>query len=231
MARELDAIEREEPGPYLTACVDVARGELMRLDGRFGEARRLTERASEGLRDLGMQTRAAAFGHDLARIELSRGDPAEALASLLKYDAILAEVGERAYRSTTQAMLAQAHELLGHPDAARAAIELCDELSATEDVINYAVTHAVRARLALADEIRDDAERWARSAVDHAFQTDFLVYQANAKLELADVLSALGRTEEAILEARAALDLFATKGDLPGARGARGLLDRLLGCA
>ncbi len=231
MARELNIIEHEEPGPYLAACVDVGRAELERLAGRFGDARRLAQRASEGLRDLGMRTRAAAFGHDLARIGFSEGDPAAALASLLHHDAILAELGERAYRSTTQAMLAQAHELLGHRDAARAAVELSDELGAADDEINGAITHAVRARLSLADGDRGAAERWARSAVEHALLTDFVVDQANAKLELALVLSALGRDEEAIPEVRAALDLFAVKGDRTGADRARALLEQLGVCA
>jgi class 3 adenylate cyclase len=227
MARELNTIELEEPGPYLAACVDVGRAELERLEGRFGDARRLAQRASEGLRDLGMRTRAASFGHDLARIGFSEGDPAAALASLLHHDAILAELGERAYRSTTQAMLAQAHELLGHRDAARAAAELSDELGAADDEINGAITHAVRARLSLADGDRGAAERWARSAVEHALLTDFVVDQANAKLELALVLSALGRDEEAIPEVRAAHDLFAAKGDRTGADRARALLEHL----
>jgi ATP/maltotriose-dependent transcriptional regulator MalT len=211
--------------------VDVGRAAVERLEGRFDEARRLAGRASDGLRDLGMRTRAASFGFDLADIELSDGNPAVALASLLRSDAIFVEVGDRMFRSTIQAFLARAHELLGHPDAARAAIELSDELSAPTDVINYLITHAVRARLALADGEREASERWARSAVDHAFRTDFLVHQANTKLELARVLSALGRSEEASSEARAALDLYAAKGDRPGTHQARALLDQLEDCA
>jgi tetratricopeptide (TPR) repeat protein len=227
MARELEAIEREEPGPYLAACVDVGKADIERLHGRFGGARLLAERASEGLQDLGMRTRAASFGFDLARIEFSHGNPAAALAALLQSDAIFAELGERAYRSTTQAMLAQAYELLENHDAARAAIELSDELSAAEDAINYAITHVVRARLALADADGGAAERWARSAVDQALLTDFPAYQASAKLELARVLLALGRQQEAIPEARGSLDLFAAKGDRSGVHQAHALLDEL----
>ena len=93
--------------------------------------------------------------------------------------------------------------------------------------MNFIITHGVRAQLALADGDGEAAERWARSAVDHASLTDNLVRQANAKLDVARVLTALERPEEAIREARAALDLFLTKGDHPGADQTRALLDEL----
>jgi len=110
---------------------------------------------------------------------------------------------------------------------ATAAIELSDDLSASEDVINYAMTHAVRARLALADGDADGAERWARSAVHHAFLTDFPDSHATAKLELARILRSLGRPAAARSEARAALELFAAKGDRIGSDQAQALLDAL----
>jgi hypothetical protein len=53
------------------------------------------------------------------------------------------------------------------------------------------------------------------------------VHQGNTKLELARVLSALGRREEAISDARGALELFQSKGGRPGAANARALFDQL----
>src|SRR5207302_8876604 len=98
-------------------------------------------------------------------LPISAGDPAAGLAALLRSDAISAELGERGLRSTTQAFLADAYEELGEPDVARAAITLSDELGAPEDVVNGAISHGVRARLALSDGDGIGAERWARSAV------------------------------------------------------------------
>jgi Transcriptional regulatory protein, C terminal len=49
----------------------------------------------------------------------------------------------------------------------------------------------------------------------------------NTKLDLARVLTALDRPEEAISKARAALELFLTKGDGAGADRTRALLDEL----
>jgi class 3 adenylate cyclase len=49
MARELDVIERDGPGPYLMAFVNFGRGEIARLDRRFPEARRLALSALESI--------------------------------------------------------------------------------------------------------------------------------------------------------------------------------------
>jgi DNA-binding SARP family transcriptional activator/class 3 adenylate cyclase len=227
IAHALDAIEREQPGPYLAASVNFGRSEVARLDGHFSEARRLVQRASQGFRSLGLPEKEAGYEQQRARLELSADDPTAALAALQRSDAILARLGERALRSTTQAHLAQAYWRLGNAPAAVAAIDLSEELGGPEDVVNLIITHGVRARLALADRDREAAERWARSAVDHASRTDDPVDQANTKLDLARVLAALERPEEATPQARAALDLFLTKGDRPGADQTRALLDEL----
>ena len=225
MATELDKIEREAPGAYVGAYVQLGRAEIARLDGDFANARRLTQRAIDAFQAMGTLTMATCCSEILSEVELQEGHPDAARALLAQADARLEEIGELNLRSTMQALLARVNERLGDHDAARAAIELSDQLSAAEDVINYALTHAVRARLAVADRDRDAAERWARSAVEHAFLTDLVGWKAKAKLEFAKVLSALGQQEEAISEARAARDLFKAKGDRPGVGETQALLD------
>jgi class 3 adenylate cyclase len=226
-ARALDAIERERPGPYLAASVDSMRGEVARRDGRLSEARRLQQRSIEGWRSLGLPELEAGYEQGLADLELSAANPTAALTALQRSDAILARLGERAIRSTTQALIAEAYCRLENTAAAVAAIELSDELGNPDDVVNFIITHAVRAQLALADGNSEAAERWARSAVDHASMTDNLVQQASSRVDLARVLAALERPEAAVREARAALDLFLAKGDRPGAKQTRALLHEL----
>jgi tetratricopeptide (TPR) repeat protein len=228
LAREVAMIEDEEDlGPYLRAFLDLARAELRRLQGNLDDARRFTHRAIDGFGALGMGAVQGGLWQDLGQTELSAGDPAAALAALLRSDAILAQLEERAFRSTTQALLADAYERLGSRDEARVAIELSDELSATEDVLNYVNTHQVRARLALAEGDRAGAESWARSATEYASRTDFLRSIAQARLNLARVLLAVGSKEHAIVEAREALELYNAKGDQPGVADARACLETL----
>ncbi len=229
IGRELDAIEREEPGPYLAAAINRLRAKLRSLEGRFAEARRLIHLAIEDCEALGMPVRAAVFSDVLVETELAAGNPAAALRALQRADRTLARHGERAYRSTIQAYLAQAHELMHDLDSARAAIELADQLSMPDDVVNYAITDAVRARLALADGDRGAAERFARSAVQHALRTEFVWDQAETRLNLAHVLIALGQPDHAAGEVRAALELYNLKGDRPRAAVAHALLEQLCG--
>jgi tetratricopeptide (TPR) repeat protein len=221
MAAELDAIRSEKPGPYLAAFVDVAHGEVQRLMGDFEAARRLMRRAIDAFAALGMQILVATARQALGLIELSAGDEVAARRELVQSDAILAEFGERSFRSTTQAALARAHQVLGDTVAASEAADLAEALSGVQDVFNFTITNDVRARLALADRDGDAAERWARSAVAFALKTDFVDYQAEARLELASVLEARDDVEAAAAEARAAFHLFETKGNRPGSEAAR----------
>jgi class 3 adenylate cyclase/tetratricopeptide (TPR) repeat protein len=224
---ELDALASDKPGMFLASWIDIARGEVRRLEERFDEARRLGSRGVNRLAELGLTVEGASRMQMLAFIDLSEGRPDAALEWLLRCDTELAGFGEESFRSTIQAYLAEVHELLGDRDEALKAIERSDELTAAEDAINPAITHRVRARLALAQGDGEAAERWARSAVESAFLTDFPIVQGKSKLELARVLTALGRHEHARSEARSALERFDAKGDRPGARQAQGLLEQL----
>jgi class 3 adenylate cyclase/tetratricopeptide (TPR) repeat protein len=226
IAAELDAIEAGQPGPYLTATIEVGRSEVARLEGEFDRARGLAQRAHAGFLDLGMRPMAAAAALSQARIEISAGDLVRAAAILEGCDAVLAEFGERPQRSTIQAMLAQVHGQLGEPAQARSAVELAEELSASGDAINFAMTHGVRARLALAEGETADARRCAFSALDYALRTDFLGLHAETRLVLAGVLRGLGQGTQAAREAGAALDSFVHKGDRPGQRAARAFLEK-----
>ena len=223
---ELDSIEHDAPSALIRASLTQVRGDAAALDGEFDEARRLMAQSMEVASSLGHQM-ALGIRQKLASLELAAGNLEAALASLQALDAHLVESGDISHRSTSQAELANVYERLGDRNATTVAIGLSDELSVPEDVINYAITHRVRARLSLVDGDGREAERWARSAVEHAFMTDFIGFQAAAKLDLARVLSGLGRREDAASEARAALELADAKGDRPRMAEAQTFLDAL----
>ena len=126
VARELETIQREDPGPYLAAAVKRGRATVCRLDGRFEQARRRTQSAMADLEALGMTSDAARCAIDQAMTEFSAGNPSGALLALQQGDAILERHGESGVRSTMQAFLAEAHALGGDPAAALAAIAIAD---------------------------------------------------------------------------------------------------------
>lgn len=223
LAAALDTIEQDGQGPYLEGFVAIGRCEAARLEGRLGQARDWAFRAIDIFAALSsvLESWGWEFFSDIA---VASGDLRAALEARLRADAIDVQFGDSAYRSTTQARLADLYVRLGDRDAARGAIALSDELTAAEDVLNYAITHRVRAELAVAEGDGAEAERWARSAVHHAFLTDFVLTQAESKLGLARVLAALGRAEEARAEVRSALELYEAKGDRPGIAEAQAVL-------
>jgi tetratricopeptide (TPR) repeat protein len=227
IAAELDALERDEHGPYLTSRLLMSRALLEGLNGRLENARALGERAIADMTALGMAMAGGVFSIYVAEIDLLEGNPQRARARLLEGDAILADADERSTRSTVQANLARVHQLLGERDAAREAIEVAEDLGGPDDVINFIITHTVRGRLALEEGDTATAEQWARRAVERASQTEFLLDRAAPRLELARILAAVGRTREAIAEVSGALELYQAKEDRPGSAQAQTLLHKL----
>jgi tetratricopeptide (TPR) repeat protein len=230
LAAQLDKIEREERDPDVFVLQSVRinniRSQLAGLEGRLADARDLSQRATDAARALGLPELLAACDSFRAFMELDAGEPEAALEALLRCDANLAARNDRGNRSSIQAMLAHTYELLGDSDSALAALQWLDELGSPE-VFNDVVKQRVRGRLALAAGRRAGAERCARAAVEEALRSDWPTLQADARLDLARVLSALGRHEQASAEAGAALELFEGKGSVPGAARARALLGAL----
>jgi tetratricopeptide (TPR) repeat protein len=222
--RELDEIERRGHGPYIDALIKLGRGEVARLRGDFDQAREFTQRGISTIEGLGMP---AMGGLSLALIEFSAGQPQAGIDSLARADEVLAELGERSFRSTIQAFTAYGYSLLGDRAAALGACELATQLSAPEDVINFAVVSAAQARVAALNGDFEHAEALARRAVQQGSRTDNTSVCVWPQRELAHALAGMGRREEAAAEGRKALELYESKGDRPGIAQSQAFLDQL----
>jgi len=215
VAVELDAIEAEGGGAYLAAWLDLTRGELEELDGKFEEGEQLIQRVIDAMTVMGLDTVAGAAHQVLARVQMIAGRLECARETAESGDQILSAIGERSFRSTSQAQLAEIKQQLGDRDGALEAIELAESLGAPEDVVNYAITNAVRSRIGLADGHPEDALRFAKAALHYADQTDFYLFRGEARTTLARALAACDQHDEAEQHAQAALDLYRAKGDRP----------------
>jgi class 3 adenylate cyclase len=214
--RELDEIERGSHAAYVAAILDLSRGEVARLRGELDLAAGLSRQGVAKLEGLGVRPLAAAGALHVALGEFSAQRPAAAVEALLPADAVLAELGERSFRSTIQALLAWAYSLVPEPELALTACDASLELSAPEDVINYAIVPTVRARLARLEGNLKRAEELAREGVANGAKTDYVSVTTPAQLELACALAGLGRREEAETAAREAFAQYRSKGDQPG---------------
>jgi tetratricopeptide (TPR) repeat protein len=124
----------------------------------------------------------------------------------------LEELGMHSFRSTTLINFGETLYLRGEADEAEKLAIEGEELGASEDVVNFALGRALRARVAADRFEHADAERLAREALENAYKTDFPSVHATAHEALAHAHAASGRIEEARAELEQALELWSRYG-------------------
>jgi class 3 adenylate cyclase/predicted ATPase len=199
---------------------------LHAMEGRFDLARSLLATSDHIFEELG-RTLNSAISHAVGIVELLAGDPAAAETSLRGGYEALEEMGERAYLSTTAAYLAQAIFVQGRHEEAEQLTELSEQLSASCDLATQVMWRGVRARILGDRGETGPAERLAQEAVALAGRSDFLNHQADALMDLAQVLQAGRRVDESAQATAQALALYEEKGNVAGAARARGSLATL----
>ncbi|HZQ89597.1 MAG TPA: adenylate/guanylate cyclase domain-containing protein [Gaiellaceae bacterium] len=210
------------------AIVLLMLGQLHAMATRFDEGRELCERARRLIEDRGGGVLAHALSiAGPARVELLAGRT-DAAEELLRRDFDdLTALEENYYRPLVAAVWAQALFDLGRHDEAEAATRTADELGTPDDVETQAVWRSVRAKVLARRGEGGEALALAEQAVALLRETDAPVMQADALLDLADVLAVAGRTEEAVAAAVEARLRYGLKGDLVGAARAEACLDEL----
>jgi tetratricopeptide (TPR) repeat protein len=162
-----------------------------------------------------------------AVVELYAGSPERAeqpLRSALQQDI------PAAARGAVQAWLAYVLTELGRVEAigvADAAASLADG----DDVMSQVTWRAAKARCLAVGGRQTEARSLVRLALRLADQTDLSELRARTRLDLAEVLLASGRANEAGPAARSALRALERKGSVAGAWRAREILDRVAGRA
>jgi ATP/maltotriose-dependent transcriptional regulator MalT len=173
------------------------------------------------LEQVGLETLRHGFSQRTSEVELQSGHPAEAVAQLQRARDELERLGERAYRSTCIAYLANALYVDGRGDEAEETALAAEAESAEDDVINFAVAHGVRARVAADRGEVETAERLAASAVGYAFRMDMPKPRGDALVARACVLRTIGRLAEAEGVFAEAIAVYERKGELAAAAWAR----------
>ena len=151
------------------------------------------------------------------------GEPAGAERHLREGYRLLESMGERALLSTTAAFLAQAVLAQGRDDEAGAA-RVARRGDDRRRRPRHADALARRAGpvLAARGEI-GEALALAGEAVALSERSDFLSQRGDVQMDLASVLRAAGRAQEAAAALAAARALYAAKGNLVAAAAAGGL--------
>jgi ATP/maltotriose-dependent transcriptional regulator MalT len=209
-ARWADEAEVEAETPLMAASVGMVRSHVALMDGEFDEARRQMELADEAFAALGYELLRSASGQFYAQIAIAAGDTAEAVRAARESWEHGGALGDTSYRPTTGAWLAAALLADGRPDEAEDIALEAEAMSAEVDVVNFAITRGVRARIAALRGDPERAEALAREGIGFALETDFPIMHALAYEALLYVAPDDAEARERMLEC------FRIKGYRPG---------------
>ncbi|HZR92728.1 MAG TPA: adenylate/guanylate cyclase domain-containing protein [Gaiellaceae bacterium] len=200
--------------------------------GRFDAARSLLRRARrvhDELRLTGLMPVPLAFA--AGEIELLAGDYATAERELRRGLELLDTMGERGYRASIAAFLAQALVGQGRYGEAESYLLQARADAGADDVWTQAVARGTLAVVHAARGEHAQAEPLAREAVALVAGSDSRELGASMLEDLAIVLAAAGRAEEASAAAEQARRSFEEKGNVVASARVRRLLDHPGGAA
>ncbi|MBI2238917.1 MAG: AAA family ATPase [Actinobacteria bacterium] len=195
--------------------------------GPFDEARAEIARGRAILQDLGLRVLAAATVMVSGEIEMLAGDAAAAERQLLQGYRVLEEVGERGYRSSVAARLAQALYLLGRYDEAERFAGASEEAAAPDDLEPQIILRSVRAKVLAGRAESDRARTMIDEAVEIASRTEWLVLRGDVLMDSSEVNRLTGRIAEAAADAEEALRQYEQAGSVVSAARARAVLGEL----
>jgi class 3 adenylate cyclase/tetratricopeptide (TPR) repeat protein len=201
--------------PVLEVMVTIVLANLLAMTGRLGEAQELMERARR-LRDERVG-RIWFFPHDFGLVTTLADDPIAAERRLRWGYETQKRIGGTSHFSAITALLARALYAQGRDDEAEQLTQECEEAARPNDVVASILWRATRARVLARRGELVAAEALAREAVAFAAESDFLDAHGDALSDLAEVLTLVGRPEDATAELERAHQLYEQKGNLVSA--------------
>jgi tetratricopeptide (TPR) repeat protein len=200
---------------------------LHAMEGRFDVARSVYERSKAMRAEMGQEYQVAALSRFADEVGLLASDLDWAEQELRAGYESLERMGEKGFRSTIAAHLADALYQQGRYDEAQHFAQDCLQLAGAHDAASQIWGQAVTAELLAIQGLREQAAEMARQAVALARKTDDLYLLGQALMRYAEVLrlAERGDDEASVLEEVA--EVNERKGNLVTANKARGRLAAL----
>jgi len=206
--------ERSRADQRSAAIISAQLCQLYAMQGQFERARALYAGARSTLQDLGAGVLASSTSIDSSRVEMLAGDFPAAERELRRDYEALDAIGERYLLSTVAGLLARTIEAQDRHEEAEAINKRVEEIAAPDDPVEQATWRAIAARILARRLERERAVQLATEAVALRRQTDSPMLQAEALLDLADVLRETGDVAGADAAVAEALQLAEAKGDI-----------------
>jgi predicted ATPase len=191
-------------------------GQLEAMRGNFDTARELCRQARERARERGQLLLAAEISMQESEIERHAADHERASKIALEGVAELQQLGEQGWMSTVAGQAAEALYRLGRDEEAWQLTETAAEATSSDDVITQMLVLQVRAKILARRGEHAEAERLAREALAWGEPTDALEVKADSYRDLAIVLAAAGRFDDALDALGEARSLYEQKGHTVG---------------
>jgi class 3 adenylate cyclase/tetratricopeptide (TPR) repeat protein len=201
----------------LEAAIGSMLAGLHAMRGDFDQARELWAAADKLYEALHLSFRRAARSYIPASIETLAGDYDAAERELRWGYETLEQMGEMSLRITIAGFLAEALYKQERDDEAERVIEVIEKLAAADDLVPQVLGRSVRAKILAKRGELEDAEELGREVVHLAENTDFPELKASTALDLAEVLDAAGKTDEAQELVSRARELYESKGNVVSA--------------
>ena len=202
------------PSEHPFFLANISQLEAMR--GNLTRARELYGTAIERGKEHGQLLLAASATMEAADAELAAGDPALAARIALGGVDELEALGEQGWLSTVAGLAAEALYRLGRDEEAWRLTDKAEEAGAVDDVITQMLIRQVRGKILSRRSQHEAAERLAREAVEWGVPTDALEVKADSYRDLAIVLMAAKKRDEALEALAQAQRFYEEKGHTMG---------------
>jgi predicted ATPase/class 3 adenylate cyclase len=215
-----------EDSTILALC-KVERSVLEAMQGHFDRSRELLADGTRALGELGLNIHAATAAQEAYFVHMLGGNPTAAARALLESYEALEQMGERSFLSTIAGFLAHALCELGEFNEAEAFSRASERAAGADDFFSQVLWRGALAKVRAQRGELDDAEALAREAVRISEETDLLNAQADAMLDLSEILRLAGRPDEALVAARESAARFEQKANLPSLERALNVVNEL----
>jgi class 3 adenylate cyclase/tetratricopeptide (TPR) repeat protein len=203
------------------------RGACLALRGDLDGARRLLDEADAIAEALGSGQLVTIGLECRGEVEFLAGDIAAAERAIREAFRLTDELGDEGHKSTIAGNLARALAHLGRFDEAESYAKIAIETAAEDDLASQIQGRVAEARVRSARGRHDEAIALARESVEMFADAQDPRGQGDVCMELAEVLRAAGRPDEAAEAARRGLGYYERKESVPATKAARAFLASL----